>query len=64
MNMKPLTPEQQLAQTAQLLKMLADDMQTAAYKERNAVLALDRFHRFQAHVKAGFTEAQALELVK
>ncbi len=62
--MKPLTPEQQLAQTAQLLKILADDMQTATYREKNAILSLDRFYRFQAHVKAGFTEAQALELVK
>lgn len=62
--MKPLTPEQQAAQMAVLIKRMADDLQTPAYMERNAVLALDRFYRFQAHVKVGFTEQQALELVK
>lgn len=51
-------------QDAQLLKLITDNMQSATYKERNAVLALDRLNRFQAHVKAGFTEQQALELVK
>ena len=49
---------------AVLIKRMADDLQTPAYMERNAVLALDRFYRFQAHVKVGFTEQQALELVK
>lgn len=62
--MKPLTPDQQAIQDAQLLKLITDNMQSATYKERNAVLALDRFYRFQAHVKVGFTEKQALELVK
>ena len=62
--MKPLTPEQQAIQSAQVLKLITDDMQSATYRERNLVLALDRFNRYQAHVKAGFTEAQALELVR
>ena len=62
--MKPLTPDQQAIQDAQLLKLITDNMQSATYKERNAVLALDRLYRFQAHVKVGFTEKQALELVK
>lgn len=30
----------------------------------SAVVALDRYCRFQAHIRAGFTEQQAIELVK
>ena len=39
-------------------------MKTPAYFERNLVLALDRKNRYVAHIEAGFTEAQALELIK
>lgn len=62
--MKPLSPEEQAAQMAVLIKRMAEEMLTAAYRERNAVMALDRFNRYQAHVRAGFTEQQAIELVK
>ena len=62
--MKPLPPEQQAAQAARALKRITEEMQSPVYFERNAVLALDRYHRFQAHIKVGFTEQQALELCK
>lgn len=61
---KPLTPEQEAAQVAQAIKRMQDEMRSAAYMERNILLAQDRWFRYLAHKEAGFTEQQALELVK
>ena len=56
--------EKQAAVIAPLLKAWMDEMKTPLYHERIAVVAIDRLNKYQAHIKAGFTEAQALELCK
>jgi len=56
--------EKQLAVIAPLLKAWLEEMQTPMYHERIAVVAIDRLHKYRAHIKAGFTEAQALDLCK
>ena len=54
----------QAAIIAPMLKAWLEEMQTPMYHERIAVVAIDRLHKYRAHIKAGFTEAQSLELCK
>lgn len=56
--------EKQAAIIAPMLKAWLEEMQTPMYHERIAVVAIDRLHKYRAHIKAGFTEAQSLELCK
>lgn len=49
--------------TAQILKMLDDEMVQPIYRERLILLAKDAWNRYQACVAAGFSPSQALEIV-
>lgn len=59
---KPLNPEEAAAKLAPILKAWMEEMQTPMYLDRMGLVAYDRMVKYRAHLKAGFTEAQALEL--
>ena len=56
--------EKQAAELARALKLWTDEMCSPAYFERLRLAAVDRRARYASNLAAGFTEAQALELVK
>lgn len=49
---------------APILKEAFENLQRPYYLDLWRVTALERRVKFQAHIAAGFTEAQALELCK
>lgn len=55
--------EDQLQKSARAIKLLTDAMKHPSYRERLNLLARDAFARYRACVDAGFTPAQALEMV-
>lgn len=61
---QPIKQEQQAVKMAQALRLWAEELLSPAYRERQRLLAQDRRIRYLAHLDAGFTEAQALELCK
>jgi len=54
--------EQQAVKLAQLLRAWAEELLSPAFRERQRLIAQERRIRCLAHIEAGFTEAQALEL--
>lgn len=54
--------EEAAAKLAPLLKAWMDELTTPMYLDRMAVIAHDRMVKYRAHIKAGFSESQALEL--
>ena len=56
--------EQKAAHLAQLLRLALDEVKTPAFRVRMNLIASERMVKYQAHIRAGFTEAQALELCK
>lgn len=56
--------EQAAQKLAPLLKAWMAELSTPMYVDRMMVIATDRMVKYRAHIKAGFTEAQALELCK
>lgn len=63
--MKPDDKQEKMqAALAPLLKQWLEEINTPMYIDRMNVVAMDRMAKFKAHIKAGFTEQQALELCK
>jgi hypothetical protein len=58
----PTNPDEVAAKLAPLLKAWMQELQTPMFIDRMIVIAMDRMVKYRAHIKAGFTEAQALEL--
>lgn len=56
--------EQKAAHLAQLLRLALDEVKTPAFRVRMNLIASERMVKYQAHIRAGFTKAQALELCK
>lgn len=61
---KPINLNEIAEKTAPLLKLFMEEMQMPMYHDRNNVIALDRMQKYKAHIRAWFTESQALELCK
>ena len=49
---------------AQALRAWAEQLLSPAHREQQRLIAQERRIRYLAHIEAGFTEAQALELCK
>jgi len=60
----PLKPDDAAEKLAPLLKQAFENLTRPFYLEMITVTALERMIKYKAHIKAGFTEAQALELCK
>lgn len=56
--------EQDAVKIAQLLKDMAMRLVSPSYREMRRLEAQERRIKFLAHIEAGFTEAQALQLCK
>lgn len=50
------------ARAAKEIKEVLDRLNTQAYIDVQALVALERIKKYRAHIRAGFTEAQSLEL--
>ena len=62
--MQQTKEEQEQVKLAQLIGAAMAELTTPAYLHRMQFLARDRRAKFLAHIEAGFTEAQALELCR
>lgn len=56
--------EQEAARAAQFIKEQTERIGAPMYSDLMKLVATGRMIRFKAHIEAGFTEAQALELCK
>lgn len=56
--------EQDAVRVAQFIKVQTEHMAAPMFVELMKMIAAGRMIRFKAHLEAGFTEAQALELCK
>ena len=48
---------------AQMLRTAQEQLLTPEYRERIKFFSTDTFNRFQGYMAAGFTEAQAMQLI-
>lgn len=64
MTAKPSEQEGRAVRLAQALRTWAEELLSPAHRERQRLIAQERRIRYLAHIDAGFTEAQALELCK
>lgn len=55
--------EEQRVRAAQMLRSAQENLMSPEYKERIKFFSTDAFNRFQGFIAAGFTEAQALQLI-
>ena len=62
--MKPTDRDEAAEKLAPLVKQMFENLSKPFYLEMISVNALERMVKYKAHIKAGFTEAQALELCK
>lgn len=60
----PNKEEQANIKIAQLLKAAFENMQTPAYREHRRLVAHEKMSAYKSYIEAGFTESQAIELVK
>ena len=58
----PNKQEQLAAKLAPMLKAWMEELQTPMFIDRMNLIAMDRMVKYRAHLKAGFTEQQSLEL--
>lgn len=56
--------EREAARAAQFIKAQTEQFAAPMYSELMKMVATGRMIRFKAHLDAGFSEAQALELCK
>ena len=56
--------EAEAAKIAPMLREMLERINTPMYIDLANAVALERMAKYRAHIKAGFTEAQALELCK
>lgn len=56
--------ERQAAALAGLLKKVFEDMKTPAFQDREKMMAMLKWARYVELVGAGFTEKQALTLIR
>jgi len=54
--------EAEAAKVAPALKEMLERVKTPMYIDMMTVIALERMVKYRAHINAGFTEQQALEL--
>ena len=55
--------EQERVRAAQMLRTAQEQLLTPEYRERIKFFSTDTFNRFQGYMTAGFTEAQAMQLI-
>lgn len=64
MGIKPSDQDSRAVKLAQALRAWAEQLLSPAHREQQRLIAQERRIRYLAHIEAGFTEAQALELCK
>ena len=60
----PTFQELNAKKLAPILAAWAEELTTPMFVERMSLVAMDRMVKYRAHIKAGFTDAQAIELCK
>ncbi len=59
-----MTDDKARAEMAMMIKRVVDNFDPIGMTQLWRVLAIERRIKYEAHLKAGFTEQQALELCK
>lgn len=64
LKMTPKQLEEQAEKMARLLKMAIEEIESPMHADKMRFFAIERWAKFKALKQAGFTEQQALEIVK